>query len=344
MGERKVLNKYIPADFDPKLVPRGTKSKDDIVPVRMMLPFSLQCSTCFSFMYRGKKFNSKKEPMKGPEGKYLGIQRYRFYIKCNVCSRPITFLTDPKNTDYEMESGATRNYEVWQDKTKTEEENAQEKQLEETLNPMKALENRVIDSQREMEDLDNLDEIKAMNLRHIKLLSGQNNNSNTSTAPATGGFQAVEAVLKVRDSKILPEAHKIAVEEEEVNESGLTASEEALVRSIKFGHVEPQLRDSYPEDSYDNRGIVRLNEKDEQAIDLRRRQEAEKLEEQFLKKSVVSHGSILDQRNNIPVISKLKKRRRVEEKSENQRKVSNIDRKGEASLGNLLGAYASDSD
>ena len=38
MGERKVLNKYIPADFDPKLVPRGKKPKDDLVPVRMMPP------------------------------------------------------------------------------------------------------------------------------------------------------------------------------------------------------------------------------------------------------------------------------------------------------------------
>ena len=46
MGERKVLNKYIPADFDPKLVPRGTKPKDDLVTVRMMLPFTIQCSTC----------------------------------------------------------------------------------------------------------------------------------------------------------------------------------------------------------------------------------------------------------------------------------------------------------
>ena len=46
MGERKVLNKYIPSDFDPKLVPRGTKPKDDLVTVRMMLPFTIQCSTC----------------------------------------------------------------------------------------------------------------------------------------------------------------------------------------------------------------------------------------------------------------------------------------------------------
>lgn len=98
MGERKVVNKYIPADFDPSLVPRGKKlsSKDGTVPVRMMLPFSMQCETCHEFLYRGRKFNSRKEPMGGPDGRYLGILRFRFYIKCSYCSRPISFLTDPK--------------------------------------------------------------------------------------------------------------------------------------------------------------------------------------------------------------------------------------------------------
>lgn len=91
MGERKVLNKYIPADFDPKLVPRGKRPKDDLIPVRMMLPFTIQCSTCSTFLYRGRKFNSKKEPVKGINGKYLGIQRFRFYIKCSDCSKPLTF-------------------------------------------------------------------------------------------------------------------------------------------------------------------------------------------------------------------------------------------------------------
>mmetsp|Transcript_65881 Transcript_65881/g.73511 ORF Transcript_65881/g.73511 Transcript_65881/m.73511 type:complete len:81 (+) Transcript_65881:95-337(+) len=73
MGERKVLNKFIPSDFDPSLIPRGNKlsKKDGTVPVRMMLPFSVQCSTCSTFLYRGTKFNSKKEPMGGPDGRYL---------------------------------------------------------------------------------------------------------------------------------------------------------------------------------------------------------------------------------------------------------------------------------
>lgn len=157
MGERKVLNKYIPADFDPSLVPRSKKPKDGMVTVRMMLPFSVQCCTCSTFLYRGRKFNSKKEAVEGPDGKYLGIQRYRFYIKCTGCSRPVTFLTDPKNADYEMESGATRNYEVYKDKEKTEGEDAAQKEEEEKEDPMKALENRVLESQREMQDLDNLE-------------------------------------------------------------------------------------------------------------------------------------------------------------------------------------------
>eukprot|EP00560_Eucampia_antarctica_P002276 CAMPEP_0197831100 /NCGR_PEP_ID=MMETSP1437-20131217/7698_1 /TAXON_ID=49252 ORGANISM="Eucampia antarctica, Strain CCMP1452" /NCGR_SAMPLE_ID=MMETSP1437 /ASSEMBLY_ACC=CAM_ASM_001096 /LENGTH=177 /DNA_ID=CAMNT_0043433871 /DNA_START=48 /DNA_END=577 /DNA_ORIENTATION=+ len=172
MGERKVLNKYIPPDFDPRLVPRGKRPKDGLIPVRMMLPFSIQCSTCHTFMYRGRKFNSKKEAMGGPDGRYLNtIQRWRFYIKCTACSRPVTFLTDPKNADYEMETGGTRTYEVHKDQ-KFQEEDQEASELEsQKKDPMKALENRALASQKEMADLDNLDEIKAMNMKHLKIMA-----------------------------------------------------------------------------------------------------------------------------------------------------------------------------
>ena len=169
MGERKVLNKYIPPDFDPSLVPRMKKKKDATQEVRMMIPFSMQCSSCSSFMYRGKKFNSKKEVVTGPEGKYLGIQILRFYIKCNTCARPITFLTDPKNHDYKCESGAVRNYEMWNDEAAEKTEQKEEREEEEEIDDMKRLENRVEDSKREMKDMDELDEILAMNKRNGKI-------------------------------------------------------------------------------------------------------------------------------------------------------------------------------
>ena len=69
----------------------------------MMIPFSLQCIKCGEYMYRGKKFNSRKEDVIGDD--YLGIKKYRFYIKCCVCNNEIAFKTDPKNQDYVCESG-----------------------------------------------------------------------------------------------------------------------------------------------------------------------------------------------------------------------------------------------
>lgn len=61
----------------------------------------------------GTKFNSRKEDAAGET--YLGIQVVRLYIKCTKCSAEISLKTDPKNSDYILEAGATRNYEPWRD-------------------------------------------------------------------------------------------------------------------------------------------------------------------------------------------------------------------------------------
>ena len=42
MGERKVLNKYFPPDFDPALVPKVKMAKDHQMKIRMMLPMSVR--------------------------------------------------------------------------------------------------------------------------------------------------------------------------------------------------------------------------------------------------------------------------------------------------------------
>ena len=56
MGERKVINKYFPPDFDPAKIPRGKKANlNPNFVVRMMLPMSVRCNTCGEYMYKGKK-------------------------------------------------------------------------------------------------------------------------------------------------------------------------------------------------------------------------------------------------------------------------------------------------
>ena len=78
-----------------------------------MPPFSMRCETCGHYIYKGTKFNARKEYAKGEA--YYSIKIYRFYIRCPTCSAEITFKTDPKNTDYVCEFGATRNFAPWRE-------------------------------------------------------------------------------------------------------------------------------------------------------------------------------------------------------------------------------------
>lgn len=203
MGERKVLNFYISPDFDASIMPRVKRDWDKLIEVRSMLAFSIRCNTCGEYMYRGKKFNMKKEMVKGDD--YLGIRKFRFYIKCSFCSADISFKTDPKNSDYEMETGASRNFEVWRDSNEAIEAAKLEREDEDKQDAMKSLENRTIDSKIEMDVLDALDEMKAINQRHEHVDTDELLDTLTFQKPSS-----------------------------EVLSSGLTAEDEKLIKSIKF--------------------------------------------------------------------------------------------------------------
>ncbi|KAA8642954.1 hypothetical protein EYZ11_001067 [Aspergillus tanneri] len=178
MSERKVLSKYYPPDFDPSAITRTPKhlrqTGPKVITVRLMAPFSMKCTHCGEYIYKGRKFNARKETT---EEKYFSIPIYRFYIRCTRCSGEITFVTDPKNMDYKAEKGAKRNFEVWRDPTaeaynETEqetldrlerEENEEHERLEQ--DKMAELEEKMQDSKREMAIADALDEIRTRNAR-----------------------------------------------------------------------------------------------------------------------------------------------------------------------------------
>ncbi|KAK4103979.1 DUF572-domain-containing protein [Parathielavia hyrcaniae] len=191
MSERKVLTKYYPPDFDPSLVGRARKPKGSaaaaagpkVQTVRLMAPFSLRCVACGEYMYRGRKFNARKETPQGE--RYLGIQLYRFYIRCTRCSAEIVFRTDPKNQDYVVEKGAKRNTDPWKrglengagaegegggletDEQRLDrlEREMAEAEGEEERNAMAELEAKTEDAKREMAVADALDEIRSRNAR-----------------------------------------------------------------------------------------------------------------------------------------------------------------------------------
>jgi len=170
MSERKVLQKYYPPDFDPAAITRTRAPKPTgpkVQTVRLMAPFSMKCTTCGEYIYKGRKFNARKETT---DQKYYSIAIFRFYIRCTRCSGEITFKTDPKNMDYECEKGAKRNFEPWrtqEGKEESEEERLDRLEREEAeRDAMGELEGKMVDAKREMAIADALDEIRTRNARN----------------------------------------------------------------------------------------------------------------------------------------------------------------------------------
>lgn len=198
MGERKVLNKYFPPDFDPAKMYLARMPRSKTCEVRMMLPFSIQCMTCGEYMYRGKKFNSRKEDVEGED--YKGIRKFRFYIKCVTCSSEISFKTDPERGDYEAEMGCSRNFEPWREDDEVKAALDKARADAEKGDAMKVLENKTKESKREMDILDALDEMRAINVRHERVdttaLLGQldeRRNTNVSSSELTAEDEALVA-------------------------------------------------------------------------------------------------------------------------------------------------------
>ena len=204
--------------------------------VRMMLPMSVRCNTCGNFMYKGTKFNTRMEDVRGEN--YLGIKLFRFYFKCTGCSAEFALKTDPKSADYIVEGGATRNYEPWKDQEASKTAATEQREEEEKGNAMKALENRTLDSKREMDIMNALDEMRSIKASH-----------------AAVGPDAALAALK-RAAEQSEEGLDAAALEEE------TEDEEAVKRMLlaKAGFVRRISSDDEEEERGSNKKKQKLEE------------------------------------------------------------------------------------
>ena len=233
MSERKVLSKYYPPEFDPSKLTRTPRhlrpTGPKLIKVRLMAPFSMRCTSCGEYIYKGRKFNAQKETT---DQKYLNIAIFRFYIKCTRCSGEITFKTDPKNMDYTCERGAKRNFEIWREGKGGEIDETDEKRLDrlqkeeaeaeemEERNAMAELEQKMEDSKREMKIADALDEIRTRNAR---IERGEK-----------GGVGVEEALAGVHDRV---EEERLRVERED-EEMARRAFEESNREKVLFEKVE----------------------------------------------------------------------------------------------------------
>ncbi|CAN0891192.1 Splicing factor YJU2 [Linum grandiflorum] len=104
MGEPK---HYLP-DFDDMTKRRRVRPPRNLQ-IRIMLPMSIRCNTCGIYIDKGTKFDSRKEDVIGET--YLGLDIFRFYFNCTGCSAELAMKSDPQNSDFVMESGATRDFE-----------------------------------------------------------------------------------------------------------------------------------------------------------------------------------------------------------------------------------------
>ena len=114
-------------------------------------------------MGRGTKFNARQEEAIGME--WMGLKRWRFYLKCSSCSQEMTFLTDPENDHYVTENGCTRNFEPWRVK---EEVNKilDEKKKEIESDSIRSLENKSSIIKQQMDLMDTIRDLQDVNKKN----------------------------------------------------------------------------------------------------------------------------------------------------------------------------------
>ena len=134
------------------------------------------CTQCGEYMGRGTKFNARQEEAIGME--WMGLKRWRFYLKCSSCCQEMTFLTDPENDHYVTEHGCTRNFEPWRVKEEVNKIlNEKKKQIE--SDSIKSLENKSSIIKNQLDLMDTINDLQDINkknafINHDKIINQLN--------------------------------------------------------------------------------------------------------------------------------------------------------------------------
>jgi Saf4/Yju2 protein len=82
---------------------RARKLDQGILIIRFEMPFNVWCDGCGDLIGKGVRFNAEKKQA----GTYMSSKRWAFTMR-HHCGCRITVVTDPKNHDMVVESGAKR--------------------------------------------------------------------------------------------------------------------------------------------------------------------------------------------------------------------------------------------
>ena len=106
------FNRYYPPDYDPNDAHKGNLNrlagKAPTKPVvRFEMPFDIWCLSCSKHIAQGVRFNAHKKKV----GMYYSSPIFAFSMTCHLCSGAIEIVTNPKETRYDITSGARKKAE-----------------------------------------------------------------------------------------------------------------------------------------------------------------------------------------------------------------------------------------
>ena len=126
----------------------------------MIVPMTVQCLTCNAYIYKGTKFNCKKETVE--DENYCGLKIYRFYFKCTSCSNQFTLKTDPQNSTYVCERGVKALSDPRREEMKKREAEMEQRKKEAEQDVVKRIEQQSKDAMKEMKEVERLEQLKIM--------------------------------------------------------------------------------------------------------------------------------------------------------------------------------------